>query len=89
MRHRLLLSCSVLYKAFEYSGHPYNQDLKPESFFKYIKDPSSTGRGVPHAFAPPLLQHDGHIISQTPNILLYLGDALGLSGSEPMHKYYV
>ncbi|KAK9900925.1 glutathione S-transferase [Cystobasidium minutum MCA 4210] len=75
--------------AFEYAKHPYNQDLKPENFMKYIKDPSSTPAGAPHAFAPPMLHHKGSLISQTPNILLYLGDELKLNGSQPMDKFYV
>lgn len=56
---------------------------------KFIKDPSSTPAGAPHAFAPPMLEHNGNVISQTPNILLYIGDELKLSGSKPMDKYYV
>jgi hypothetical protein len=54
-----------------------------------MKDPSATSSGEPYALAPPFLLHDGHLISQTPNILLYLGDSLGLSGSSPIDKYHV
>jgi len=75
--------------AFEYAGHPYEQDLKPDNFLKYIRDPSSTSQGEPHAFAPPVLLHDGNVISQTPNILLYVGEAVGMSGSKAVDKYYV
>lgn len=56
---------------------------------KYIKDSKSAGAGVPFAFAPPLLEHEGHILSQTPNILLYIGERIGLAGKAPMDKYYV
>lgn len=76
-------------QAFEYAKHPYSQELEPAKFMKYMK-PGSTAAGEPHALAPPMLEIDGkHLISQTPNILLYLGDILGLSGTEPMHKYFV
>lgn len=56
---------------------------------KFIKDPSSTPSGAPHAFAPPMLEHKGNVISQTPNILLYVGDELKLNGKQPMDKFYV
>jgi len=75
--------------AFEYAQHPYEQDLDPRSFMKYIKDSTVAGKGVPHAFSPPFLLHDGNLITQTSNMLLYIGDTLGLSGSKPIHKYYV
>ena len=76
-------------QAFEYAKHPYKQDLKPENFMKYIKDPSSTPSGAPHAFAPPMLEHKGNVITQTPNILLYIGHELKLTGNQPMDKFYV
>jgi glutathione S-transferase len=38
----------------------------------------------PPYFAPPLFRHGDLVISQTPNILLYLGPKLGLAGS-PEH----
>jgi glutathione S-transferase len=56
---------------------------------KYIKDPSATGPGVPHAFAPPILKHKAIVISQTPNILLYIGDELKLNGKYYNDKFYV
>ncbi|KAK9417256.1 hypothetical protein SUNI508_09060 [Seiridium unicorne] len=41
-----------------------------------------TGNGKnPPYFAPPLFKHGDLVISQTPNILLYLGPKLGLAGS--------
>ena len=54
-----------------------------------MKDPSATASGEPYALAPPFLLHDGHLLSQTPNILLYIGEALGLSGSSAIDKYHV
>lgn len=76
-------------QAFEYAQRPYKQNLDPELFFKYIKDPNSTGPGAPHAFAPPILKHKSVIISQTPNILFYIGDELKLNGKKYIDKFYV
>jgi hypothetical protein len=76
-------------QAFEYAKHPYNQDLDPKNFMKYIRDPFSTGYQVPHAFAPPMLLHKDNLLTQTSNILLYIGDELKLNGNKPMHKFYV
>lgn len=44
--------------------------ISPDSFYDDAGNP-------PH-FAPPLLRHGDLLISQTPNILLYLGPRLGL-----------
>ncbi|KAL7006723.1 hypothetical protein EMMF5_003609 [Cystobasidiomycetes sp. EMM_F5] len=75
--------------AFEFAKHPYKQDLNPKSFLKYMHDPLASGKGTPHAFSPPMLLHKDVLLTQTPNILLYISDTLGLSGSESTHKYYV
>ncbi|KAK6865519.1 glutathione S-transferase domain-containing protein [Apiospora arundinis] len=47
------------------------------------------GHGNPHYFAPPLFKHGDLVISQTPNILLYLGPKLGLAGSQKDDVYRV
>ncbi|KAI2470457.1 glutathione S-transferase protein-like protein [Annulohypoxylon bovei var. microspora] len=47
------------------------------------------GHGNPRYFAPPLLKHGDLVISQTPNILLYLGPKLGLAGSGEDDVYRV
>lgn len=47
------------------------------------------GHGNPHYFAPPLFKHGDLVISQTPNILLYLGPKLGLAGSRENDLYRV
>lgn len=61
-------------------------------------DGKSTGddAGNPPAFAPPMLKvKDGKgstgdlVIHQTPNILLYLGNKLGLAGGDESDLYYV
>jgi glutathione S-transferase len=59
--------------------------------------PTSTGtEGNPPPFCPPMLKVPGAgkngqtlLISQTPNILLYLGPQLGLSGEDEIDKFYV
>lgn len=46
----------------------------------------------PPSFAPPILKHGTYTISQTPNILLYLGAQLGLAPStseDPVGLYHV
>lgn len=45
--------------------------------------------GNPSYFAPPLFKHGDLVISQTPNILLYLGSKLGLAGSRENDSYRV
>lgn len=45
--------------------------------------------GNPPYYAPPLLKHGNFIISQTPNILQYLGSKFGLGGSTETDKYHV
>ncbi|KAI1760612.1 glutathione S-transferase protein-like protein [Hypoxylon sp. FL1150] len=47
------------------------------------------GHGNPRYFAPPLFKHGDLVISQTPNILLYLGNQLGLAGSQDNDSYRV
>ncbi|KAI0010103.1 hypothetical protein F4779DRAFT_627413 [Xylariaceae sp. FL0662B] len=39
----------------------------------------------PPPFAPPILRHGDLVISQTPNILLYLGQRLGLAPDDDAH----
>jgi glutathione S-transferase len=40
------------------------------------------GKGNPPYYAPPLFRHGDLLISQTSNILMYLGSKLGLAGSK-------
>ncbi|KAK7937377.1 glutathione S-transferase [Apiospora aurea] len=44
---------------------------------------------TPRYFAPPLFKHGDLVISQTPNILLYLGPKLGLAGLQEDDVYRV
>lgn len=87
--------------AFEAAGVPYSDAGNESSAGK--KDvyscvgPKSTGsNGNPPQFAPPMLKVPGAgkdgktlLISQTPNILLYLGPQLGLAGEDEIDKLYV
>lgn len=47
-----------------------------------ISDKNTGDAANPPPLAPPVLRHGDVVISQTPNILLYLGPKLGLAGGE-------
>ena len=79
-------STDIASHSLRYANVSYQQDLDPKSFIKYIRSPTSA---TPYAFAPPMLLHNDVLLAQTPNILLYLSDRLGLSGSKPIDKYFV
>jgi glutathione S-transferase len=89
--------------AFEASGVPYT-DVGNESTDggKAVvsaccsKDSTGDDDGNPPSFAPPGLRVAGEgkggkmlFISQTPNILLYLGPKLGLAGEDEQDALYV
>lgn len=69
--------------AFEEAGVPY-KDVCNETkdgiklLLEKISDKNTGDGSNPPAFAPPILCHGDLTISQTPNILLYLGPQLGL-----------
>ena len=87
--------------AFEATGTAYADPANDtESDAKELYStcsPESLGEeGNPPPFAPPMLKVPGAgkggktlLISQTSNILLYLGPALGLSGSDEADKLFV
>jgi glutathione S-transferase len=87
--------------AFEAAGIPYDDpgNAKPSRANEVYAacSPDSTGvDGNPPAFSPPMLKVQGAgdggkplLLSQTPNILLYLGPALGLAGDRPIDAFYV
>lgn len=65
---------------------------------KEVMSPDSIGDedGNPPVFAPPALRHHGVgkngkalVIQQTPNIMLYLGNRIGLAGGDEAEKYWV
>ncbi|KAF2226069.1 glutathione S-transferase protein-like protein [Elsinoe ampelina] len=88
--------------ALEAAGIPYS-DIANEDKSNYkvvqaicISDSTGDEDGNPPPFAPPALKIPGAgkdgkalIISQTPNILLYLGRKLGLAGTADHEQYYV
>ncbi|KXT04338.1 hypothetical protein AC578_7913 [Pseudocercospora eumusae] len=85
--------------AFEAAGVPYTDIANEDSKNGYgevqkicMNDGLESSDGNPPVFSPPALRvRDGEkdlVISQTPNILIYLGDKLGLV-PEGDEKYYV
>jgi glutathione S-transferase len=87
--------------AFEAALTPYDDpaNAKPSRAKEVYAacSPDSIGEdGNPPAFAPPMLRVEGAgdggkplLLSQTPNILLYLGPELGLAGERPVDAFYV
>ncbi|KAF2151022.1 glutathione S-transferase protein-like protein [Myriangium duriaei CBS 260.36] len=86
--------------ALEATGTPYrdvaNQEKSGYDKVQKVMDPKSTGddHGNPPAFAPPMLKIHGAgkdgadlVVSQTPNILLYLARPLNLAGSAEQDLY--
>ena len=80
----------------EQAGVEYTDTAQIKDGFKVVQaalsgnDSSSSNDPTP--LAPPILKHAGHTLSQTPNILLYLGQNLGLAPSmaaDPVGLYYV
>lgn len=87
--------------AFEAAGVPYSDPAnESEAGSKEVYtacSPSSTGsEGNPPPFSPPMLKvpyagKNGRtlLISQTPNILLYLGEKLHLAGDDEVERLFV
>lgn len=88
--------------AFEAKGVPYSDIANEDQQNGYAEvqkiciGQTSGVDGNPPVFSPPALRVQGAgkdgqslIISQTPNILWYLGDKLGLAGADEAEKYYV
>lgn len=73
---------------FEETQTPYadtcNEDPKTGmgALTSLISDKNKGDATNPPPLAPPALRHGDLILSQTPNILLYLGPKLGLAGPE-------
>ena len=70
--------------AFEATGTPYTDvangtDQGAKAVVSQISDKNTGDESNPPPLAPPILQHgDNILLSQTPNILAYLGPRLGL-----------
>ncbi|KAL1795877.1 hypothetical protein ACET3X_006101 [Alternaria dauci] len=87
--------------AFEAAGVSYkdvcNESEDGMKEMMSLFDQSSTGSdGNPPAFSPPALRIPGEgkngaalIIYQTPSILSYLGDKLGLSGADEVERAWI
>lgn len=60
-----------------------------EAVTAYLSDDYLGSQGNPPYYAPPLFKHGDLVISQTSNILMYLGPKLGLSGSQENDVYRV
>jgi glutathione S-transferase len=56
---------------------------------KHLTEREPEEKENPPYYAPPMFKHGNLIISQTPNILLYLGPKLGLAGSREGDLYRV
>lgn len=72
---------------FEETGTPYedvcNADKSRMKELTSLISGENTGDATnPPPFAPPVLRHGDLLISQAPNILLYLAPKLGLAGPE-------
>ncbi|KAI1482703.1 glutathione S-transferase protein-like protein [Daldinia eschscholtzii] len=67
----------------------YPIDKRREAVSAYLAPEYKGERGNPPYYAPPLFKHGDLIISQTSNILMYLGPKLGLSGSRENDIYRV
>lgn len=82
--------------AFEEAGAPYTDTAHQEDGGKVVASQigaSNQGDATnPPPLAPPILKHGAYTLSQTPNILLYLGPLLGLSpepANDPVGMYHV
>ncbi|KAI1810810.1 glutathione S-transferase protein-like protein [Poronia punctata] len=78
--------------ALEEAGVPYTDTASLPTFETardYVTDYLQRKEGNPPYYAPPLFKHGDLVISQTSNILMYLGNKLGLSGSSEHDAYRV
>ena len=83
--------------AFEATGTPYidvsnKTDEGVQAVLSQIDAKNHGDEHNPPPLAPPVLEHGALTISQTPNILLYLGPKLGLvpdAAEDPFGAYHV
>jgi glutathione S-transferase len=83
--------------AFEATGTPYTDvcnatDEGVNAVLSQISDQNVGNEINPPPLAPPILQHGAALLSQTPNILAYLGPRLGLvpdPSDDPVGLYHV
>ncbi len=83
--------------AFEATGTPYTDvsnstDEGVNAVLTQISDKNAGDENNPPPLAPPILQHGDVILSQTPNILAYLGPRIGLvpdQTDDPAGLYHI
>jgi len=88
--------------ALEAAGEPYidianeSKSGAKEVYSRIAQNSTGDEDGNPPQFAPPMLKIQGAgkngkalVISQTANILLYLGSELGLAGEDNVDKFHV
>ncbi|KAF2651178.1 glutathione S-transferase [Lophiostoma macrostomum CBS 122681] len=75
--------------AYTDTGSLGSFDQVRKAVTKYLTERKPEEEENPPYFAPPMFKHGDLIISQTPNILLYLGPKLGLAGSREGDVYRV
>jgi glutathione S-transferase len=76
----------------EESGAPYTDtamSFPADKCREIVTETLNGGNGNPPYYAPPLLKHGDLLISQTSNILMYLGSKLGLAGSKENDAFRV
>ncbi|KAI1460994.1 glutathione S-transferase domain-containing protein [Annulohypoxylon moriforme] len=75
------------------AGVPYSDTAFIEggmdTLHGYISEQNLGDEQNPPPFAPPILKHGDLVISQTPNILMYLGPRLGLAANQGNDVYKI
>ncbi|KAI1296457.1 glutathione S-transferase domain-containing protein [Xylaria venustula] len=78
--------------ALEEAGASYSDTSRLENSMEIVAaqmgEANLGDKTNPPPFAPPILKHGDVVISQTPNILMYLGPKLGLSASGTENDVY-
>ncbi|KAF2013463.1 glutathione S-transferase protein-like protein [Aaosphaeria arxii CBS 175.79] len=77
--------------ALEEAGAEYTDtaSLPMDKCREFVTSYLTPGPGNPPYYAPPLFKHGDLVISQTSNILMYLGSKLGLAGANQNDEYRV
>lgn len=60
-----------------------------DTLHSYISEQNLGDGRNPPPLAPPILKHGDLVISQTPNILMYLGPRLGLAANQGNDIYKI
>ena len=75
----------------EDAGAPYLDALSAPLILSQISDKNVGNAENPPPLAPPILKHGSVLLSQTSNILMYLGQELELAGTvgDPVAPYHI